>query len=468
MPIVNLPPNPPLPESIPKQNVSVVAPSYKHSVVDTQVTPLQSLITHIEGSSWIGNHYSQVVASDEELSEFQPNQMTPYQQYHLIRDMESKIQGGLNFSTDSETGVLTVTGTVIYYPSIIPNRGDVWIADIGDGRAGQFTIISVEAKSYFQQTCYEAQLELARFVDPALIENINNRVVRTSYFKKDFLVYGQNPIIAEEAVVAFATLTQLETQMLNHWMQLFFSGEYNTFMVPGQEGPTYDPYVTRLMFSMYNTVDHPKFTRAKLLNVDGVAHVTQPCVFDALMKQDNTILDDAMRGCQLISTLVFNEHTLLKTIRYSGIHYVVGAKEIIQSVDTDYAYPNYIIGAAFKNLQDFDIDAASIAYNNVIGEFVYPGEEPLPPSSVYVDTEVPMLHAILATSTYIFSPDFYDNTPDGYSKLEHLVKEYLVNGNINRTVLYAVSNGFKTWGRLEKFYYIPVLLLLMKVAKLKV
>lgn len=465
MPIVNLPSNPPHPEPIPKQNVSLTAPAYRHSVVDTQITPLQALLTHIEGSSWIGDYYSQVISADEELSEFQPNQLSAYQQLHLIKNYELKLQSSLSFSTESDTAILNITGDAIMYPGIIPNRGDTWIADIGDGRAGQFTVTNVEAKSLFKQTCYQISVQLARFIDKELIDNLNNRVVKTSYFVKDYMLYGQNPLITEEALVAKNNLEDLEKKMFNHWANFFFSTEFNTYLVPGQVGPTYDPYVTRLIFTLYNLDEHKSLIRAKLLNVDGVPHVNQKSIFDALMDRDNLLIEDVMRNANLLWTGFFNEHTLLKSIRYSGIHYVVGATNITNSVDVDYTIPFLVEGTPYKQLNDFNVNLASTIYNNVIDDFTYPGEEPLPPSSTYLDDEVPLLHSVLSTSTYIFSPDFYDNTPDGYSKIELLVKEYLNTGVVNRTVLYAICSSYREWGRMEKFYYIPVLLLLIKVAK---
>jgi hypothetical protein len=89
MPIVSLPENPPESPIPPKPTVQVVAPGYRHSVVDTTLTPHSSLITYIEGSNFYGDWYSQIVSGDEELSEFQPNQLPPYQQYHKIIKLQT-------------------------------------------------------------------------------------------------------------------------------------------------------------------------------------------------------------------------------------------------------------------------------------------------------------------------------------------------------------------------------------------
>ena len=467
MPIVNIPANPPQPTPPkPLEKVSVTSPDYRHSVVDTKITPLASLISHVSGSSIVGDYYSQVVSADEELSEFQPNQLAPYQQYHLIKDLESKLQGSLNTSIDSATGVATITGSAIIYPKLTPNRGDVYILDTGDGRAGQFTVTNITILSLFKETCYEIDIELSRYVDQALIDNINSKVVKTSVFHKDFLVYGQNPIIAEESLVALKELKALENTILNHWINSFYSVEFSTFMVPGQEGATYDPYVTRMFFHIYNTTDHRVFNKVKIINVDGVKEANQLSIFDVLLQRDISLLPDVFRTPFLIDTGSFSTDPLLKSARYSGARYVVGAKKTLANVDDEYApIPTLTTGIEMRELNDYDFSLASGIYNNLINDFVYPGEEALPSSSVFVTEEVPYLHAIRSTSPYVFSPSFYDNDVNGYSKFEHLVKVYLNDGTINRTVLYGFCNSFQSWGRLEKFYYMPVLLILIKVAQ---
>ena len=80
MPIVGIPPVPVVtPQPSP---VQVADAAYRHSVVDVKSTPLAALLTHIEGATWVVDYYSQVLSADEELSEYQPGQLPPYQQLY--------------------------------------------------------------------------------------------------------------------------------------------------------------------------------------------------------------------------------------------------------------------------------------------------------------------------------------------------------------------------------------------------
>lgn len=465
MPIVNLPPNPPEILVTPKSGVALTSPSYKHSIVDSKVTPHASLITYIEGSNFYGDWYSQIVSSDEELSEYQPNQLLPYQQYHLIKGLQTKLQDSLSFSNDPETNVLSITGTLRLHPHLKPNRGDVFIADVGDGRAGQFTVTEATQLSMFKETCYEVQITLARWVTQELNDNINLRVVKTSFFYGDYLLYGQNPIVAEESIIAQRTLTELEKDLFALFNKQFFSLNFRTYMVPGQLGPTYDSYVTRTLLKIYDVNDHPNLLKLKVINVDGLPYVFEYNVFDAIIFRERAKLAEAFKEFWLLNTGCFSNHVNFKSIYFSGIHYTVAAKDNVSNVDDEYTLHNYMVGINLRDLGDFSIDLASALYVNSIDDFLYPGEEALPNGSVYLSDEVPLIHAISSNTSYVFSQSFYNNDYTGFSKLEHLVSTYIDTGDINRTVLYAFCRSVREWGRLEKFFYIPVLLILLKASK---
>jgi hypothetical protein len=162
MPLVNDPQDPPEPLPPPGQiNATITAPEYRHSLIDAKITPLSSLLVHIEGSSWTTDYYSQILGVDEELSPFQPNQPSVYQQYLLVKKYELKLQGSLSISQDPETTAMTVTGNATLYPYLKPNYGDMFIADIGDGRAGMFVVNQPPTKkTILKETCWEISFEL--------------------------------------------------------------------------------------------------------------------------------------------------------------------------------------------------------------------------------------------------------------------------------------------------------------------
>ena len=70
------------------RTVAVADKEYQHSIVDTKIHPLNSLITHVEGASRIVDYYSQVLSGNEEPQKYSPTLGPHLQQYRLIKDLE--------------------------------------------------------------------------------------------------------------------------------------------------------------------------------------------------------------------------------------------------------------------------------------------------------------------------------------------------------------------------------------------
>ena len=132
--------------------VAVADKEYSHSIVDTKQQPLNSLVTRIAGSSRDVDYYSQVLSGAETPQTYSVNLAPHLQQYRLIEDFEIK-QQDFDYSFSDETNEVSGSGTALIYPPLIPNIGDVFIADIGDGRVGLFSLTRVEKKSIFNQAC---------------------------------------------------------------------------------------------------------------------------------------------------------------------------------------------------------------------------------------------------------------------------------------------------------------------------
>lgn len=466
MPVVNLPPNPPATPEPPKQvNAALTDAPYRHALVDAAVTPSSALLTHIEGASWYVDYYSQVLGGDDEVTPFQPDQAPVYQQYLLIKGFELKLQGSLSTSDEESNAVMTVTGSALLYPGMKPNKGDAFIADIGDGRAGQFSVDTAAKKTILKETCYEISFTLVRYANKELVDQINRKVVKTTHFRKDFLLYGQNPILATEALEASEMLKKLEKTLLGHWISLFFSQEFRTFLVPGQLVGTYDPYVVAAIKSMYDRMDHPLLGRIRELNVDGLPRLKQYDLWTAIITQDAALLQTVFRTAHCIPITAFSNHPYFDGIRYSGLGQVVGPDTDNPFVDADYVPIRTYTGAPLQAIGDMSVELTSIIFNNLLTGHVFPDEDPLPADSIYLSDEVSYIHPVTADNGYVLTQYFYEQSEINRSKFEIMVQEYFDTGNVNHTVLAGFCGAAREWGRLEKYYYIPILLALLKVAQ---
>lgn len=466
MPIIEEPSSVPQPhpgQTVPTARIADVA--YRHSIVDAKETPLSSLLVYISGSNWFTDYYSQQVGGDEELSPFQPSQQAVYQQYLLVKDFILKLQDSLSQSIDPETQIATVTGTATIFPFLKPNKGDAFVADIGDGRAGQFTVTDVQKKTILKETCYEISFTLARFMTQDLETLINARVIKTVYFQRDYLAYGQNPMLTSEGVQNRKTLEALEADLFKHWSDQFYSREYRTFLVPGQLQPTYDPYVTNAVFRLYDTREYPNLYKARQLNVQGVPLLDQPDFYTAVMAVDKSQLRDIFTTTQGISVIEWAPQPAIDCVRYSGIQTVVAPRDLGTSVDKDYGHAQFITGIPLVALHDWEVDIASVLFNNVLNG-LYLNDPALPiPDPVFISDEVPLVHPILMDDGYVLSHFFYTGNTNGMSKLEHMINHYFEHREVPIPVLVTFCETIRTWGRLERYYYIPILLAMLKMTQ---
>ena len=73
---------------------------------------------------------------------------------------------------------------------------------------------------------------------------------------------------------------------------------------------------------------------------------------------------------------------------------------------------------------------------------------------------VPLIKPVSVDDYYIFSEDFYKRT-ENLSVLEAQVLQYIDGKEVNPKALKVLLENYIYWPRLERFYYIPVLLILI-------
>ena len=170
----------------------------KTALVQTRFQPRQSLLTMVQGSILIIDLFPQLLGTSDAAKIQQQELDAPWQQYNLIKDMEVRLQGDFSFSPNDETAGRLVTGEFIMYPGIVPNIGDMFLADAGDGRRGVFTFTKATPLSYYQQTCYSVQFQLLATNDARREADLMKKVVETFHFVADFVRFGKNPILIDE------------------------------------------------------------------------------------------------------------------------------------------------------------------------------------------------------------------------------------------------------------------------------
>lgn len=449
MPVINPKPDGP-PKEIPHKP-KVVPPMYKGVTVDTRYIPQSALLTHVEGSSMTVNYYSQVVNDDSDLAGQNVTRNPVLQQYRLVKKMELKVTTPLTFQQVEETRNVNGTGVATVYPFIVPNIGDMFLTDVGDGREGIFKITSTVRKSIFKDTCYEINYEFIEFSDTNLftIADLNTKVIETFVFVREFLEYGQNPVLLEEDAEIVRTLKFKYFDMLRQYFQEFLSNEYKTLVVPGQNFATYDYFLTEFMLAFATTLDAPEVQYTRLLNCDGDDNLLTPTIWDVCKQRNLHLMRMINREMGLTATLYFPSNPMYEGVHHSGIQYIVYPINPRQSWDDvrKMKQPKVIV-YRLTGVPSIAGRLEEMVEQKDLAGLPYPS--------------CPLIHDVLCDSSYIFSEAFYDERRPEMSKLEQAVWDMLERKAVSLKLLDFFCETYQTWGGLERFYFTPFVLMLIR------
>ena len=400
------------------------------------------------------NYYAQVVGTENELSPQQLHQAPAYQQYTLIKDLEIRVTSALDRTQDQTTKNWESTGTATVFAKIIPNLGDMFVADIGDGRLGLLTVTSSQKATYLKDSVYVINYKLVDFATPVRLADLEQKIVRTLIFRKEFLHYGQNPLVLAEDFDYLISFTDSYRELLGVYLHDFFSREHQTLLVPDQTYVSYDPFLTRSILNFLAVEDHPFLCKIKQPRVTGDTALEQYTLWDCLMRMDKDLLPVAMRRASLMDTLYFKNLPHLSGIYFTGISRIVYPVDERTDVDAERAKLIPVSGEAYR--------AGERRYN----AFQRLLDTPLQGFSyVAPEGQLPDIVPVTADDYYVFTERFYIPSEAGLSSnLERLVMDAFSQKALDKALLRRLTQRALSWGNLERYYYTPILLALLKVA----
>lgn len=443
MPVVDIKPGAP-PEPAPAA-VRIAAPEYKGTGVDTKYTPAQNVLSMIEGSNWTIDYYSQVLGNDSLLAGQQVTIDPMVQQYRMLKGMNLKVSTPLASQQNQQTQAMEVRGAANVLPFLIPNVGDMFLGDLGDGRQGRFRVTVCEKKAFFRDSVYAIEYVLIGYSTPETVGDLAMKTIQVLRYVEDFMLHGQNPLLFEADYVLLLDLHTSYFKILKRYLQSFVSNEYSTLLVPGQTQPIYDGFLTKAFMSFFSTDDDPLIRKIRKLNTDGDESLKATSIWDALRECDADLLKYCFTRSGLTLAKNFPRDPMLESIYHSGVTFLV-----------------YPLNA--ERLTDFSLNNATKAIDDAkLVDVDSPFEnDPAPSLTGLPYGEAPLINAVGTGDFYVFSSAFYNNTNPGQSKLELAVRDFLNNQAINKKLLQVLCLDYHRWGALERFYYVPILLCLIK------
>lgn len=141
---------------------------------------------------------------------------------------------------------------------------------------------------------------------------------------------------------------------------------------------------------------------------------------------------------------------MLDGIYHSGIQYVVYPKDPEYGVDYELhgkekAMSGEILQPSMSRVRQL---------SDLIGDKEFEG---------LTSPDCPPIHKVTIDEYYVLSGEFYNNTAK-QSLLERAVRDYLEGKAPNIRALLGLCNTYHGWGGLERYYYIPLILMLIKAS----
>lgn len=409
---------------------TVVAPKVHNEVVDTRYNPRKSLLTYVTGMQWQVTYYSQILGDDSEPMPLQPEESGILQQYLKIRKAILKVQSDLQRNPATDEGVMEVTGVSILMPGIIPQYGDMFIADVGDGNAGLFSVTNVEQLSIYVDTAYQIEYGLTQYIDDTIEANINRKVDQDAVYDMDYVRTGKNPIIAASEFFTREKLMADEATMVDQYLNKYYDKEFATFTLPSQIMVTYDPAYTRFVAAMIDNPERPSGLRVVVYDETFGDYTSPVTLWDMLIKQEPRMFSYVSK--------VFTASPVLGT---KGSYVLMG-------------------GLAYS-MMDLGIYAAKEPTRCLVF-----GVDIKNPAPTIVNPKYPT--EIHITPTYVLSEAFYDQDRPNMNELERQIHNLITNQPIDSNIVDQLTEEYYKASDLVQYYTFPLMLCLYRTAAYRV
>lgn len=415
---------------IPIVEQTIVAPEVKNEVVDTRYHPRKMLLTYVRGMQWQVTYYSQILGDSSEAMPLQYEESGVLQQYLRIRKAILKVQSDLQRNPQADEGLIGVSGSSILMPGIIPNFGDMFIADVGDGRAGLFAVTNVEQLSIYNDTAYQVDYELTEYLTDDLESNINTKVVQEAVYDLDYVRTGKNPIIAQDEFFTREKLHADERTLIKQYLSKYYDAEYATFTIPGQINVTYDPMYTRFVARLIDNDLRPGGMVITTYDESHSDYKPPVTIWDMLIEQQPRMFDYVTQRMTVSSVLgTRGFYVLVGGLAYSGIDLGVYSAE---TESTRICVGRDILNAAHP-----------------VPDLTYPTE-------------------IHVTPTYVLSEAFYTQDTPNMNELERQVYNLVTNQPISPAMVDKLTDAYYKASELIQYYTFPLMICLYRTAAYRV
>lgn len=428
--------------------------TYVGNTVDSRILNVNTISSYIQGQRWVVDWYKQILNRDDAASTHSDRSLHVHKQYVLIRGVHLIVQQELQ-ATQQSTGQRSfeMVGSSSVPFEITPAEGDIIVADIGDGREMEFTVTSTERTSIYEEAYIDVNYRAVRPVDAEIRHQLDSRVVSTKYFSRDNQRVGLKSLLTSEEATLKRDLGKLYGVLTRRYLRDFISERYSTLIVPGQDKVTYDPYLTRFVKAVVDATIYPEVHDISMMHLYGDELGEDETIWDCILHVDLTALALISSRTGIVNVENYRSRPLMGSIYFSGI------KGVVRTLD-----PGYTVNRQHDRTGPHTAIQKAGAQSDQLQDII-PIQNLNDVSPYYQDqmNGLPYINRIVQDRYYIFSEEFYESkTPT--SLLEKLVIDRIEKGTMDLKILSQLAELSLRFDNLERFYYTPIILALLRLS----
>ena len=413
-------------------------PAYIPVFAESSTDQIKRLAAYVEGYTWIiKEYYSRVLTRDTALSGQQVTQSGTLMQYNRIDNLKIKVSTPLEPTQDNETKVMSYQGAGTVFGGLIPNEGDMFIAEIAPGELAVFHVSSSIKKSVQKVSVYE----IAYMVDHTeqhYIDDLRSKAIAEYvYVEKPT---GEVSFITTSQYAAFESLKRVYRVRVREYFEHVYSPIFNTFLVLGQTETTLDPFLTRFYRRAFEINDSPRLSTYTSYEFNSPL-LKESSIYDRIVER-STVAPSVI-GMGLLECSAINpDYTPMigPAIETSGINYVIYPLTIKTRGITTRENIAYVVNGAIT-LDGSSEQGVGVPYNY---------------NSAALSSAV--IGPIDITKGYVLSKAYYDGDTANYTEMDQVVASYLSGQALDIAGIYDLLNKSREWPDLCYQYYVPIIL----------
>ena len=431
--------------------LAISAKDYKGSVFDTTLTPENTLLSFIQGASWVvEDYFSSIVGEHNDLREIDTDQPNVYQTYTRIKNLELKVSSDLSPSFDEESGTMMVVGSAIVYGPVKPKKTDYFIAKGSNSNTAVFCVSTTQRMTHNNLSVHEISYYLVGYANvlTTLTEQLYERSIKTLVFDKERLLHNLTPLLKETDFVTLQSAKKSFEQIGNSYVQTFYSQHVGTIPMPGQERFMFDSMLVEYLTNICDTVSVPMMSRVRYMTTDADPTLNRPTLWSVMLMRSDTTLAFVQKKMGLVDKGLFLPKSFGRGAAFSMMQFFVYPDEPDMSMVSAMSYIPKAISIDTDELIRPTTNSSGQLYADIDLSYDNNG------------TPMVLIHPVQKDDHYVLSSAFYEDTDDK-SVLETLVLMYLKNQPVNLAMLSALITSYPQWPRFEQYYYCPLLLTLI-------